>query len=171
MNELKRTKDEFGKMGRGRLLPVVASIGQASGVTGAPEALIKSAKRDGCKAFLSNNRVDLEILIPFLFAMLKTATDIPEGFCSWADFWKSRQAMREDVKLQKDKGELMPVSDAMRQAAEAAAFYWNQLDRMERELPTALAGLSALQASEVLNRAVEDLRNRAEEKFKVTVEK
>ena len=48
---------------RGRIVwPTLESIKQASAVLNVPEALIKAAKAKGCKAFISGNRVDTDLL-------------------------------------------------------------------------------------------------------------
>jgi hypothetical protein len=50
--------------------PVFESIAQTASALGVPVALIKRAKRDGCAAFITGNRIDTAVLIPRLFKML-----------------------------------------------------------------------------------------------------
>ena len=50
--------------------PVFESIAQTASALGVPVALVKRAKRDGCAAFITGNRIDTAVLIPQLFKML-----------------------------------------------------------------------------------------------------
>src|ERR1035441_2253758 len=51
-----------GEGGGRRGFPVFESIGQAAAVLGGPLAMIKAAKRKGCKAFISGSRVGAGLL-------------------------------------------------------------------------------------------------------------
>lgn len=63
------------------------------------------------------------------------------------------------------KGELMPVADACRQAAEACSYLMSELERIEREAPPSLAGCTAVESYKILHAAVERLRRDAKAKF------
>lgn len=47
--------------------PILESIGATASKLGVPEHFIKECKRNGSKAFLAGNRIDLELLVPELF--------------------------------------------------------------------------------------------------------
>ena len=126
------------------VFPLFDSINNAAGVLHCSVALIKAAKLKGCKAFTSNNRVDGAILIPFLFEMLASGSDLPEGFASWKEVLESEKAKREAIKRQQDEKSTMPTSDACRQAAEAMAAEYAEDVRMANELPPAIAGQDAV---------------------------
>ena len=72
-----------------------------------------------------------------------------------------RLKMQNDIRA----GHVLDAHDAERQAAEAESYYFGELDRMLRELPPALVGLDALQAQEVLQKFITDLRQRSREMF------
>src|ERR1017187_558504 len=145
--------------------PVIESIGAAAAIIGAPKSLLKSAKLAGCKAFLTGNRVDLSILIPFLFGMLVKGSDLPEGIATPQDWLATEKAKREAIKRQQDEKLVMLTSDGQRQAADAMAMTFSELDRRDRELPPALAGLSAVEIFERLHAFTERLRTDAKAKF------
>ena len=65
--------------------------------------------------------------------------------------------------------ELMPVMDAKRQNHAAWCFVFNELERLEREEPPALAGLSAVDISVRLHVFVERMRTEAKAKFEKPV--
>jgi hypothetical protein len=62
-------------------------------------------------------------------------------------------------------GETMLVSEAQRQAGEACGYFFSELQRMERELPPALAGGTAVDCFKRIHSFVEGLRKSAKEKF------
>lgn len=157
----KPTETPAGK----RKFPIFESIGHAASTIGAPIALIKSAKRNGCKAFLPGNRVDSEILLPFLFGMLTTASNLPSGFSSWKEVLESERAKREGIKRQQDEKCVMPTDEAKRQAGEAWAWVFAELERAERELPPSLAGGTAVDIGKRLHSFTETVRRTAKEKF------
>ena len=156
-----------GEGGARRGFPVFESIGQAAAVLGAPLAMIKAAKRKGCKAFISGSRVDAGLLIPFLFGMMATGNELPEGMASAAEWLTTEKAKREAIKRRDDEKSAMPVAEACRQAAEACAFFFAELKRGERELPPALAGLPAVEIFKRLHNFTETLRKAGKQKFEV----
>jgi hypothetical protein len=150
-----------------RGFPVFESIGQASAVLGAPEALIKAAKRQGCAAFISGSRVDAGVLVPFLFGMLSQESELPAGMASAAEWLTTEKAKREAIKRKADEKKLMPILDAQQQASEACAFFFAELERAERELPPSLAGGTAVDISKRLHNFTETLRKVGKAKFEV----
>jgi hypothetical protein len=145
--------------------PTFESLGQASGAIGAPQSLLKAAKRAGCKAFISGGRVEIAVLLPFLFARLVKKSHLPTGMASAAEWLTMERARREAIKREMDQGETMPTAEAERQAGEACGFFFAELERGERELPPALAGGSAVEIYERLHAFTENLRQAGKEKF------
>ena len=145
--------------------PVIESIGAAAAIIGAPKSLLKSAKLAGCKAFLTGNRVDLSILIPFLFGMLVKGSDLPEGIATPQDWLATEKAKREAIKRQQDEKLVMLTSDGQRQAADAMAMTFSELDRRDRELPPALAGRSAVEISERMESDTKTIKKNLALKF------
>jgi hypothetical protein len=145
--------------------PIFESIGSAAASIGVGDALLKTAKRKGCNAFISGGRVDSAILIPFLFSMLSQASDIPEGFSSWKEVLESEKAKRESIKRQQDEKSVMPTADAERQAAEAMGLTFGELERIANEIPPAVAGQDAVTIFKRLKSEVERMRKTLTQKF------
>lgn len=145
--------------------PVVESMSQAASMCGCPESMLKAAKRKGCKAFISGSRVDLGILIPYLFSMMAKGNELPDGFASWKEVLESEKAKREQIKRQQDEGAMMLTSDAETQAASAMALTFAELERRDRELPPALAGLPAVEIYKRMTADTETIRRNLKQKF------
>jgi len=160
-----RAEGEAASGGGRRRFPVFESIGQAAAVLGAPVALLKAAKRKGCKGFISGSRVDAGVLVPFLFGMLTQGNELPEGMSSAAEWLTTEKAKRETIKRQADEKSAMPTAEASRQATEACVFFFAELERWERELPPALAGGTAIDIFKRLHQATEALRKAGQGKF------
>lgn len=145
--------------------PIAESIGQAAAWIGASEAVLKAAKRNGSKAFLTHGRVDIGELLPFLFKMLTTGNDLPSGFSSWKEVLEAERAKREAIKRQQDEKSVMLTADAERQAAEAMGMVFAELERRDRELPPGLAGLDAVSVYKRMNADTESIRRNLKAKF------
>jgi hypothetical protein len=149
--------------------PLVENMTQAATVTGAELVYIKMAKQKGCPAFGVANRIDLQILFPFLVSMLvdllKKGSKIPGGFATWKQVLESEQATMATIERKSKENKLMETAEAKRQAAEACQFVFNELERAERELPPALAGLSSVECFKRLHSFTEGLRKNAQAKF------
>jgi hypothetical protein len=91
--------------------------------------------------------------------------DMPDGFSSWREVLESEKAKREAIKRQQDEGSMMVTADAERQAAEAGAHFFNELERRDRELPPALAGLSAIEINKRMSSDTESIRRTLKQKF------
>lgn len=108
-------------------------LSSCSGVTGIPLAVLKRAKRAGCPAF-SNTRVELVPLLTWLFS-----SDAESGV-DWPAKFKEFQARREELKFEREKDELVPVSDVREQDAAACSRWNTERVRVEQEWPPRLAG-------------------------------
>lgn len=134
-------------------------------MTGAKAQLLKAAKRAGCKAFIGGGRVDGGILIPFLFEMLSKGNELPEGFASPVDWLNTEKARRESIRRKVDEKTMMPIAEAEAQASKACHFFIGELERGERELPPAMAGLSSIECFKRLHAFTESLRKKAKQMF------
>jgi hypothetical protein len=145
--------------------PVIEGITAAAAQIGASERLLKSAKANGCKAFLTGNRVDTGQLLPFLFGMLAKATDLPDGVASPQDWLATEKAKREQLRRKADEGKLADTSEVKRQAGEAGGYMFAELERWSREMPPSLAGLSAVEVGKLMAIRVEQMRTILTEKL------
>lgn len=98
--------------------------------------------------------------------MVAKGSDLPEGFSSWKEVLDSEKAKREAIRRQVDEGAMMPTADAKREAGEAMGLTFAELDRRDRELPPALAGLSAVEIFKRMKSDTESIRKNLTEKFK-----
>jgi hypothetical protein len=145
MSDKSMKKQEISPAKRARAsFPVIEGIGAAASIIGAPKSLLKSAKRAGCKAFLTGNRVDLAILIPFLFGMLAKGSELPEGIATPQDWLATEKAKREAIKRQQDEKAVLPVAEVLRQVHSGVGAMFDELDRRSRELPPVLSGRDCL---------------------------
>jgi hypothetical protein len=166
MNQQNANKQEISPAKRARVsFPVVESIGAAASIIGAPKSLLKSAKHAGCKAFLTGNRIDLAVLIPFLFGMLAKGSDLPEGIATPQDWLALEKAKREAIKRQIDEKAVAPTAEVLRQIAAGVGMIFSELERLAREQPPALAGRSAVEISERMEADIKTLKKNLREKF------
>jgi hypothetical protein len=136
----------------------------ASTLLKVPAALLVTAKQKGCPAFMRNNRINTAVLVPWLFDMLLSSPDIEENMRPQDQLALTR-AKREKIKLDMDKKVTMPVADAEREAAEAMAYVFEELERMDRELPPSVAGCTDIQVGVIMHENTEKIRNTLKEKF------
>lgn len=146
-------------------LPHFPSIKSCSASTGIPLAILKQAKANGCPAFRQNNSVSLGEFLRWFFQQAIDNGDLPPGVASWRDALNKFQAQREQIKLAEDRKQVMQFSDAHQQAAEAAAFFFGELDRAERELPPAVKGLDEIEAMQTLKAFFKSVRENARKRF------
>lgn len=139
----------------------------AAARTGLPLGFLRKCSAAGCPAFERNGRVDLNKLLPWIPKVMESREELPAGFDSWTAYLNSVKAKREDLRLQKERGEAIDINDAAEQARSAESYYFAELDRIEREFPPALAGLSATEISKRLKTFLDDLRQASREKFKI----
>lgn len=131
-----------------------------------PVSLMKALKEDGCQAFDAANRVKLGVLMRFFFDQYWDEKEKPpDGLATWREALNRVQTHRQEILLAKDKGTVLDLPEAERRAAEGEAYYFSELDRMIREMPTALCGLSANQIHAKILQFVTELKARSREKF------
>ena len=149
------------------LMDVAESMPQASASWGIPLAILKSAKKSGCPAFLSGNRIRLATFIRWYFENLAPTNgeEPPEGMANWREALNRVQTKREEIRLAKDRGEVVDFNEARRQASEAAALYFAALERVCREMPPALKGLDEISILKKLEARVEEVRNELNKAF------
>jgi len=143
------------------LLPVVSSMEQATACCGMTGAMLRKAKKAGCPAFEPANRIRLSVLLKWFFAQaIEESGDEapPDGLATWRDALNRAQTKREEIRLAKDKGQVVEFDEARRQASEAAALYFAELDRMCRELPPILKGLDEIGVFKKLEQRREEIR-------------
>lgn len=139
---------------------------QVVSVTGMPLAIIKTAKKNGCPAFMAGNRIRLEPLLKWFFAEFGDEQDCPpDGLATWREALNRAQTKREELRLSKEKGDVMDIGEARSANAEAWAFVFAELERLCLEKPPALAGRSAVEIFEQLNAFKEKMRKDAKAKF------
>lgn len=163
----KKQENEPAKVsGRQRLTwPVIEGIAAAAAMLGAPEALIKSVKKNGSKAFMTGNRVDTGILIPELFTALIKGSELPEGIATPQDWLATEKAKREAIKRREDEKSVMLIGSAKAQASAAMSMVFGELERRDREMPPALAGQSAVEIGKRMAADTESMRRSFKLKF------
>jgi len=135
--------------------------------TGLPLSFLKRCSTSGCPAFDSSNRVDLNKLLAWIPKVLDSKEELPKGFGTWTAFLNSVKAKREEIKLTKDRGEVMLVADAQQQVSEAVAYYFGELDRLLREIPPAVAGMDVINVHGKLKGILNSLREAAAKRFEI----
>lgn len=116
---------------------------------------IRKALRDAGESYKPRD----EILARVIFAALAGAGKKARERLTLA------QAQREELKLQNDRRELISWTEAHAQAREAAAFFFGELDRAERELPPAIKGLDEIEAMQALKAFFKSVRENARKRF------
>lgn len=148
--------------------PVFESMPHLSGTIGMPIGIVKALKAAGCPAFVAGNRVQLYPLLRQFFAEFgggDSESAPPDGLPTWREALNRVQTQREEVKLAKEKGELMPTADAERMAGEAMGYCFAELERITVELPPAMAGMGAVEIHKRISGEVERMRRALVEKF------
>ena len=141
-------------------------MAQAASFTGTPLEVLKSSKRNGCRAFKLGNRLDyLEFLKWFWTQAGDNKSQLPEGIASPQDWLAMEKAKREQIKRQQDEGSTMLTADAQTQAASAMTEAFSELERMARELPPAMAGLDAVAIYKRMSAEIERIRKTLKKKF------
>jgi hypothetical protein len=145
------------------------SMRSLQGSIGFPVALAKLCKDAGCSAFKPSGRIDAAELIRFYFAqqdkLAAGVEKLPSGVLSWRDALNKAQSKREEIRLAKERGEVIQFTDAHRQIAECMEFLFNELDRMKHEWPPALKGLGETSVYKIVDREIEKLRDILKERF------
>ena len=128
-------------------------------------AQLKLAKEKGCPGFLAGNRMDPLKIIPFIFKLLLTANDLPDGFGTWKEFREMNEARIAEVKRKEAQRLVMDTSEVKRQIGEGVGLMFNELDRRDREQPPALAGRNAVEISERMLADTKAIKKSLTEKF------
>ena len=150
--------------------PIAESMAAASAWTGYPMSIVSRAKSSGCDAFVRHT-VDIQKLVRWVAKAQKSASELPEGFVSWGDVLNQVKSDREKIKLEKDKHTVLDIEVARRSATNAAGYFWNEMERFEREMPGRLKGLTAVEVRKILGTFLGELRARSREKFKAVAER
>lgn len=118
-------------------LPIYESQGECAGQTGIPLALIRKARREGCEAFKAGNRIDLAVLLRWIFS-----DDDNDASINWSEKLDEFRAKREEIKLAKDRAEALDADQVFADVASGTALVFAELDRLFiTELPPALRGM------------------------------
>ncbi len=101
-----KTQENESRQTRRVRFPVFESIAQTASALGVSVALVKRAKRDGCAAFISGNRIDTSILIPHLFALALAKNEIlrldpPQEFAALAA--ARRREIEDEEKIRREE--------------------------------------------------------------------
>lgn len=147
-------------------LPVFPGLSVCSGATGIPLPLLKQWKKKGCPAFLLSNRVDLAVLLKWLFAK-----DRESGDDSGADYnaeLAKYKAKREKIKHDKEAKLVADKVETDAGIKSAMSVFFGELDRVFlSEFPPALKGLDELairsKAEVAIDRLKGDFKARMEE--------
>lgn len=139
------------------------SLQQCSADTGIPMAILKAAK---LKGFFKHHRCRVTgPLLKWIFTECNGNSDQPPNGMRWPDVLAREKAKREEIRRKKDEGSVIDFTEARRQSGEAEAFYFAEIDRLERELPPLLVGRTGPEISSDLKRSLEELRRASREKF------
>lgn len=149
------------------ILSQYESMAQLSAATGMPHAAIRAAKAAGCPAFIPGGRIVTLVLLRWFFREFDDGQGEkpPEGLATWREALNRIQTKREELKLRQDEGLMMLTADAKRQASEASVHFMAELERRDRELPPALAGLSAIEIFKRMKADTESIRKSLTEKL------
>ena len=134
---------------------------QATACCGMPVYMLKKAKKSGCPGFESGGRIRLGEVLKWWFENCTAESGDeapPDGLATWRDALNRAQTKREEIRLAKDRGQVVEFDEARRQASEAAAHYFSELDRMCRELPPVLKGLDEISIFKKLEQRREEIR-------------
>jgi hypothetical protein len=148
-------------------MPTVASMASAVALTGMPLDVMRRMKSAGCDAFSSSGRVNIGKLIRAFFAEFTegAADEMPDGVATWREALNRAQTKREELRLQKERGNLMDIESAKLQAAQAMEITFAEMDRLCREMPPALKGLDEVSIFQKLESRREEMRNALKESF------
>ena len=147
--------------------PKVEGLKKFAGDTLYPLPWIKAvlATPEGSGA-LRKNVVNSLLFIKASNKLLKATSELPKEFATWREFREMNEARISEVKRKEVQKLFMQTSDGQRQAADAMAMTFSELDRRDRELPPALAGRNAVEISERMLADTKSIKKSLAEKFK-----
>lgn len=136
--------------------PKYESHAQCCAATGIPLAVIRAAKKGGCAGFVGA-RLELEPLLRWVFKEDANREDVSKN---WNDDLKKYQALREKIKLSKDRNEVVDRGEIVFAMNKGMAVMFNLMDRVFAiELPPDLKGLSEAQIKSRLDVSVESFKS------------
>ena len=138
MKKPTRKKPEKGRpRSEAKALPIYESQGECAGQTGIPISIIRQARREGCQAFRSGNRVELGELLKWLFAEDRAASAT-----NWGLKLDEYRAKREEIKLKKEQSTALDADEVRDAVAAGVAMLFAEQERLFlTELPPALKGM------------------------------
>lgn len=148
-------------------MPTSPTMAAAHAATGMPLSVIRKAKAAGCPAFDSAGRIKLGVLSRWFWSQ-STETEAdqpPDGLATWRDALNRVQTKREEIRLEKDRGQVVDFDEARRQASEAAALYFAELDRLVMECPPVLKGCDEVTIHKKLSERREEIRTQLNSAF------
>jgi hypothetical protein len=141
--------------------PTFDSIASAAGAIGVEPSTLKKVKEAGCPAFKLGSRVSARDLLHWLLS-----ANPKEANINWHARWKKAVAEREEIRLAKDRAEVIDRSNAHRGIAAGVSVLFTELERhFLSELPPTLVGLDALAIRRVSEKKIEGLRETLRTKF------
>jgi hypothetical protein len=125
------------------MLPTFESMPQVRATTGMPITVIKAAKKSGCTAFVTGNRIKLGPLLRWFFSEFDDAAERPpDGLATWREALNRAQTKREELRLATESRELIPVADSEAAVGQAIGVLFAGLEMALGELPPMLEGRS-----------------------------
>lgn len=122
---------------------------------GIPRGVLQQAKREGCDAFDSHNRVSLGKLLRWLF---RGGEDGDEN-ANWPERLKRAQALKAETELEQMKGQLVKIDEVHAQqdrcCSRAVAIL---VQKFETELPPKLDGCPAVDIATANRAALDEVR-------------
>lgn len=138
--------------------PVLKGMKHAAGILHAPYEVIRQLRESGAAGFLSDNRMDTGIVVPQIFDVVCGGQKLPAGCASWKEAGEKYRSLIAKHELELSEKLSIPAAEAQRQANECGGYMFGELERMVRELPPALAGLSTPEVHKRLRLEVERVR-------------
>src|SRR5207237_857360 len=136
--------------------PYFDSMELCQAIAGVPMEIQKGAKKAGCNAFRSN-RVYLYDLLKWFFAPRNKDED--GEAIDWGKFLKKFQGLREQLKYEEDKGNLLPAIPIQEQTATCLSILFASLERVfATEFPAACKGMDELTIRAKAKESIETLR-------------
>ena len=128
-----RACQERLKQGAG--LPTYQSMAECATQTGIPRSILKEARKHSPESFRSH-RIQLGALLRWIFS--QNGDDE-----NWGERLKKAQALREEIRLAKDKQQALDKGEATTAIAKAVSVFFAALDRHSDEMPAILQGMDA----------------------------
>jgi hypothetical protein len=132
-------------------LPVYESMAQCSEQTGIPKSVLKAARKESAESFRAH-RILLGPLLKWLFTKNGDDQD-------WGDALKKYQALREEIKLAKDRQQVAERTEVEAAIVKGMALVFNTMEReFTVQLPPQLKGLSESEIQQQLSNVAESFK-------------